>query len=145
MGLFSKKKDDKVVEKSSKGKENVKSVAKKKKNDKKTVRKVEKKNNGVVPIENSEMAYKFVVRPWITEKTQELMSDNKYVFKLRLKTTKAQIKIAVEKLYNVKIAKINMINIPAKKRRFGRNIGKKSAVKKAIVTLQKGHKIEIFE
>ncbi|HFC76689.1 MAG TPA: 50S ribosomal protein L23 [Candidatus Moranbacteria bacterium] len=91
------------------------------------------------------MAYRFILRPWITEKTQGLMSENKYVFKLRLKTTKSQVKSAVEKLYNVEVDKINIVNIPQKKRRFGRVIGKKSAIKKAIVTLKKGHKIEIFE
>ncbi len=139
MGLFNKKKENEVEKKSSKkDKKNVKPI-------KKAVKKNNKKDAPVIPAENTEMAYRFILHPWITEKTQELMSANKYVFKLRPKTTKSQIKVAVEKLYSVKIAKINIINIPQKKRRFGKVIGKKSAIRKAIVTLVKGHKIEVFE
>ncbi len=96
-------------------------------------------------IGNADMAYKYIVRPWITEKTQEMSSDNKYVFKVRIKTSKKQIKVAVEKLYNVKVEKVNIINIPQKKRRFGRIVGKKSAIRKAIVTLSNDHKIDFFE
>ncbi|MDY0302396.1 MAG: 50S ribosomal protein L23 [Candidatus Moranbacteria bacterium] len=86
-----------------------------------------------------------MVKPWITEKTQELMTTDKYVFRLRAKTTKREAKVAIEKLYNVKVIGVNIVNIPSKKRRFGRYTGMKSAVRKAIVTLKKGDKIEIFE
>lgn len=139
MGLFNRKKEDKVEDKSLKKDEKNVKVAKK------MIKKNDKKDTAVIPAENTEMAYRFILHPWITEKTQELMSVNKYVFKLRPKTTKRQVKLAVEKLYNVKIAKINIINIPQKRRKFGKVIGKKSAIRKAIVTLAKGHKIEVFE
>jgi large subunit ribosomal protein L23 len=73
------------------------------------------------------------------------MTTDKYVFRLRAKTTKREAKVAIEKLYNVKVIGVNIVNIPSKKRRFGRYTGMKSAVRKAIVTLKKGDKIEIFE
>lgn len=139
MGLFNRKKEDKVEDKSLKKDEKNVKVAKK------MIKKNDKKDTAVIPAENTEMAYRFILHPWITEKTQELMSVNKHVFKLRPKTTKRQVKLAVEKLYNVKIAKINIINIPQKRKKFGKVIGKKSAIRKAIVTLAKGHKIEVFE
>ena len=146
MGLFTRKKD--VDEKESKDVK--KTVAKK--NTKvsgvknKEVKKASKKsNNNVVSIVASEEAYKFIVSPWITEKTQELMTEGKYVFKIRRKVTKGQVKTAIEKMYGVKIIKINVINIPQKKRRFGRIIGKKASVRKAIVSLKKGDKIEMFK
>ena len=146
MGLFTRKKD--VDEKESKDVK--KTVAKK--NTKvsgvknKEVKKASKKsNNNVVSIVASKEAYKFIVSPWITEKTQELMTEGKYVFKIRRKVTKGQVKTAIEKMYGVKIIKINVINIPQKKRRFGRIIGKKASVRKAIVSLKKGDKIEMFK
>lgn len=145
MGLFNKKsKEENVTEDSAK--EEKVSAEKKvaKKSSKKAVKKV--KAEKVNAYEgDGQMAYKFIVKPWITEKTQELMSNNKYVFRLRAKTTKREAKVAVENLYGVKVASVNLVNIPEKKRRFGRFAGMKSAVRKAIVTLKKGNKIEIFE
>ena len=73
------------------------------------------------------------------------MSGDKYVFKVRKDAGKIQAKKAIEKLYGVEVEKINIVNIPQKKRRFGRIVGKNSAVKKAIATLKKGNKIEFFE
>jgi len=134
MGLFDKKELDKKEEK----KPIVKSSAVVE-DDKKSVA------PAVVTQEGAGLAYKFIVKPWITEKTQELMTTDKYVFRLRAKTTKREAKVAIEKLYNVKVIGVNIVNIPSKKRRFGRYTGMKSAVRKAIVTLKKGDKIEIFE
>lgn len=134
MGLFDKKELDKKEEK----KPIVKSSA---------VIEADKKSSApaVVTQEGAGLAYKFIVKPWITEKTQELMTTDKYVFRLRAKTAKREAKVAIEKLYNVKVIGVNIVNIPSKKRRFGRYTGMKSAVRKAIVTLKKGDKIEIFE
>lgn len=92
-----------------------------------------------------DLAYKFIERPIVTEKTHELVSENKYVFKLREAATKSQTKKAIEKLYGVKVEKVNIINISPKKRRFGRVVGSKAGVKKAVVTLKSGNKIEFFE
>ena len=133
MGLFNKKKEDEAPKKEVAKKEEKKTVSKE----------VEKKvvtTNG-----DAQLAYDFIVKPWITEKAQELMSSDKYIFKLRPKTTKREAKLAVEKMYGVRVNDVNIINIPSKKKRFGRHQGMKSAVRKAIVTLKKGDKIEIFE
>jgi len=133
MGLFNSKKEDETPKK-----------AVKKEEEKKTVTKEEKKEAAITKGE-SQLAYDFIVKPWITEKAQELMSSDKYIFKLRPKTTKREAKLAVEKMYEVRVTDVNIINIPSKKKRFGRHQGMKSAVRKAVVTLKKGDKIEIFE
>jgi len=142
MGLFNTKKEDDIVEAKAVKEEKSLAVEKDaKKADKKVVA-----TKNVVDIPNDgQMAYDFIVKPWITEKAQELMASNKYIFRLRAKTTKREAKVAVERLYNVRVESVNMINIPSKKKRFGRSMGMKSAVRKAVVTLKKGDKIEIFE
>lgn len=141
MGLFNTKKEDDIVE--AKAVKEEKSLAVEKV-AKKSDKKVATKNVVDVP-NDGQMAYDFIIKPWITEKAQELMSSNKYIFRLRAKTTKREAKVAVERLYNVRVESVNIINIPSKKKRFGRSIGMKSAVRKAVVTLKKGDKIEIFE
>ncbi len=139
MGLFGKKKkdSDKAVEE--------KKVVKKKVATKKSVKKSDKKKSKPFISENAEMAYRLVVQPWVTEKTQNLSADNKYVFKVRFGAEKGKVKEAIENLYNIEVEKVNIVNIPPKKKRFGRIVGKRSAIKKAIVTVKRGQKIEIFE
>lgn len=143
MGLFNKKKEEDEV------KEEVSKEVEASSTTPKEIKKPAKKTVALKKVAGQEgdgqLAYKFIVKPWITEKTQELMGNNKYVFKLRAKTTKREAKVAVEKLYGVSVLGVNLINIPQKKRRFGKFVGKKSAIRKAIVTLKKGDKIEIFE
>ncbi len=145
MGLFNKKNEEDEVVKNSLAEEKIsddKVVAKK--SSKKVAKKAgTEKVNAYKG--DGQMAYKFIIKPWITEKTQELMGNNKYVFRLRAKSTKREAKVAVEKLYDVQVESVNIINIPQKKRKFGRFSGMKSAVRKAVVTLKKGSKIEIFE
>jgi large subunit ribosomal protein L23 len=144
MGLFNKKKEDEVAEEISKEVDVLETKEESTKSPKKSTKKTATKKEATYQ-GDGQMAYKFIIKPWITEKAQELMGNNKYVFKLRAKTTKREAKVAVEKLYDVKVESVNIINIPQKKRRFGRFVGKKSAIRKGIVTLKKGDKIEIFE
>ena len=77
-----------------------------------------------------------------------MSSLNKYVFKVSFDANKTEIKKAIEKMYNVKVEKVNIIHIPGKKRRLGRiegwRKGLKRGFKKAIVTLRKGDKIEVL-
>lgn len=145
MGLFNKKKEEDVTEEVSKETEVLETEKETKKSPKKSAKKSVTEKKEVAYQGDGQMAYKFIIKPWITEKAQELMGNSKYVFKLRSKTTKREVKVAVEKLYDVKVEGVNIINIPQKKRRFGRFVGKKSAIRKAVVTLKKGDKIEIFE
>ncbi len=108
------------------------------------VKKVAKK---VLPIavENAEIAYKILVEPWITEKSHAGLADNKYVFRITRQATKAEVKKAIEGFYKVKVEKVAVMNFIPKKRVYGRFEGTKSAIKKAIVTLKEGDKIELFQ
>ena len=90
-------------------------------------------------------SYDFLIEPWVTEKSHELMSSNKYVFKVNKLSNKRQIRKSVESLYDVKVTEINVVNIPAKKRRYGKTVGVKSGIKKAMITLKKGDSINLFE
>ena len=82
-----------------------------------------------------------IVGPHMTEKAGLLNSQNTYVFKVATNANKIEIRKSIEKLYKVKVLKIAVVNIPAKKRRVGRQIGWKAGYKKAIITLQKGDSI----
>lgn len=90
-------------------------------------------------------AYDLLRRPIITEKNTILMDQNKYAFEVAKCANKAQVKEAVEKAFNVRVASVNMITVQSKPRGFGRMKGQRTAWKKAIVTLKPGNKIEIFE
>ena len=85
------------------------------------------------------------VVPWITEKTQMTAVDGKYVFKIPKKVNKNQLRKMISDLYQVKIKKVNMVNIKGKKKRFAGKLGRRSDIRKAIVTLEKGYKIDFFE
>jgi len=105
----------------------------------------DKNTSGLSQREQSEIAYRVLTEPWITERSHNLMALNKYVFKVAEFSNRNQIKKAVEELYNVRVIKMNIINIPSKKRNFARKAGWKSGYKKAIVTLKEGDKIELFQ
>jgi large subunit ribosomal protein L23 len=89
--------------------------------------------------------YEVLREPSITEKGTILQAEGKYVFKVADKATKPQIKQAVEAAFKVKVASVNIIKVPGKKRRMGRREIAEPSWKKAIVTLQPGEKIELFE
>ncbi len=87
-----------------------------------------------------------VVRPLITEKATRLGGEGKYTFEVRRAANKRQIKEAVEKGFNVKVEKVNVMTMKGKPRRVaGNRIKRSSAWKKAVVTLVAGDKIELFE
>ena len=90
--------------------------------------------------------YKVIKEPHITEKGN-LQKDlhNQISFKVHRKSNKVEIRHAVETLLKAKVLYVNTMNIKGKKRRMGRNIGKRSDWKKAIVKLAPGEKIEFFE
>ncbi len=87
-----------------------------------------------------------LVHPVVTEKSTDLMADyNKYTFRVDLRANKSQIKQAVEEIFKVKVRKVNTSRVTGKMRRMGRTEGKRPDWKKAIVTLEPGHSIEVFE
>src|SRR3990172_13033489 len=111
---------------------------------KKTERK-EKEIQSQEPATHSAVAYKILVTPWITEAATAAMELNKYIFKVDPKSTKTQIKKAIEDLYKVKVVSVNTVKIARKARNYGRTPGWKAGFKKAVVTVKKGDKIEFFE
>jgi large subunit ribosomal protein L23 len=76
-----------------------------------------------------------LVVPRLSEKAGLLNRLNKYVFKVEGKANKIELRKAIEKAYGVKIARINMVNVQGKVRRYGRTLGRTSGFKKVIVTL----------
>lgn len=90
--------------------------------------------------------YDIIIEPIITEESMEAMAERKYTFKVDKRANKSEIKKAVEKIFGVKVAKVNTINMKGKKKRVGLNVGKTPDWKKAIVTLTEDSKeIEFFE
>lgn len=87
-----------------------------------------------------------IIKPIVTERSMDDMSDNKYTFVVDKKSNKTEIKSAVEKVFDVKVAKVNTMNMLGKVKRQGVHIGKRADWKKAIVTLTPDSKgIEFFE
>ena len=89
--------------------------------------------------------YRDVIKaPIITEKSSDLaQNNNTIVFSVDVKANKTQIKQAVEKLFNVKVEKVNTVNVKPKKKRVGRYTGLTNRTKKAIVTLAEGQTIDL--
>jgi large subunit ribosomal protein L23 len=86
-----------------------------------------------------------LIRPVVTEKSTDMISQNKYTFIVDMRANKTQIKQAVEEIFKVKVNKVNTVRIRGKLRRQGRSEGRTSDYKKAVVTLADGHSIELFE
>jgi large subunit ribosomal protein L23 len=85
-----------------------------------------------------------VRRPIVTEKATILLEDNKYTFEVDPRSTKTQIKAAIEELFDVKVVKVNTQNPPEKSRRVGRFAGHRPHYKRAVVTLVAGDSITLF-
>jgi large subunit ribosomal protein L23 len=87
-----------------------------------------------------------IKRPLITEKGTRIKDEqNKYLFEVDTNANKLMIKQAVEKLFDVKVIKVNVMNVHGKEKRMGRFSGRRPDWKKAIVTLKEGDQIELFE
>lgn len=86
-----------------------------------------------------------LIRPIITEKTAQMMEENKYTFQVPLTANKVEIRQAIEEIFNVKVEKVNTVRVLGKTKRMGRYVGKRSDYKKAIVKLVAGQKLPIFE
>lgn len=81
------------------------------------------------------MPEEIIIKPIVTEKSNDGLQNGKYTFKVSKKATKVDIANAVEKLFGVKVLKVNTINVMGKEKRVGRNVGKTADWKKAIVTI----------
>ena len=87
--------------------------------------------------------YDTILSPVITEKATMLSEQNKVVFRVASDATKPQIVEAVENLFKVSVVKVNTLNVKGKTKRFRGREGRRSDVKKAIVTLAEGQSIDI--
>ena len=76
-----------------------------------------------------------IVAPFVTEKSNDELQEGKYTFKVNKKATKVEIAKAIEKLFGVKVLKVNTMNVNGKSKRVGYHTGKTSDWKKAIVTI----------
>ncbi|MBM6841133.1 50S ribosomal protein L23 [[Clostridium] spiroforme] len=85
-------------------------------------------------------------KPVLTEKSLALQAEeNKYTFDVDLNANKTEVKIAVEKMFNVKVEKVNIMNVKPKNKRMGRYEGKTNKRRKAIVKLAEGSSINYFD
>ncbi|HQO09997.1 MAG TPA: 50S ribosomal protein L23 [Clostridiales bacterium] len=85
-------------------------------------------------------------KPLITEKTSKLQEKNgQYTFLVDVNSNKIEIKQEIEKRFGVKVTAVNTVNYEGRKARVGRFFGKKSDFKKAVVTLAKGDKLDLYE
>ena len=87
--------------------------------------------------------YDVIVAPVITEKATLASESNQVLFKVALTATKPQIKEAVEKLFDVKVKSVNTLVRKGKTKVFRGNFGSQSDSKRAIVTLEEGHRIDV--
>lgn len=88
--------------------------------------------------------YDVLRRPLITEKNTMLGAQNKYTFEVAVGANKPMVRRAVETLFKVDVTDVNIIHVPGKMRRVGRNRGMTRAWKKAVVTVRGGQRIEAF-
>ena len=87
-----------------------------------------------------------ILQPVLTEKGYDGIASKKYTFYVKKSANKTQIKLAIEKLFNVKVANVNTLTCKGKLKRMGRNEGYTPDRKKAVVTLKEDSKaIEFFE
>lgn len=87
-----------------------------------------------------------ILRPVITEASMADMDDKRYTFDVDTRATKTQVKSAVEDIFDVKVAKVNIMNVKGKKKRMGRYEGYTKKRRKAIVTLTPDSKeIKLFD
>lgn len=90
--------------------------------------------------------YDVIIRPIITENTMDMAADKKYAFKVAKDANKTEVRKAIEEIFGVDVAKVNIMNVSGKKKRLGRTFGTTSSYKKAVVTLTPDSKeIELFQ
>ena len=91
-------------------------------------------------------AYDIILTPVISEQSMDVAQDKKYTFKVATDANKTQVKLAVEEIFGVEVARVNIMNYDGKVKRMGRTVGRTAAYKKAIVTLTPQSKdIEFFQ
>jgi large subunit ribosomal protein L23 len=86
-----------------------------------------------------------IISPIVSEKSYAAVQNKQYSFYIDPRVEKGEVKKAIEKVFNVKVLKVNTINVKSKPKRLGKSSGFSSKRKKAIVTVSEKDKIEFFE
>ena len=89
--------------------------------------------------------HQVLLRPTITEKSTILQESGKYTFHVDIRANKVQVKEAVEKSFDVTVLDVNITKAHGKRKRYGARISKKPDIKKAVVTLASGDRINLIE
>ena len=90
--------------------------------------------------------HQVIIRPVISEKSYNLIeTENQYTFQVDERANKNQIKRAVEEAFDVRVHKVNTVNVKSKPKRQGLTRGQTAAWKKAVVRLAEGERIDLFE
>ena len=90
--------------------------------------------------------YDIILKPVISERSMDEAQNKKYTFKVATSANKTQVKHALEEIFGVEIEKVNIMNVQGKVKKMGKNVGRRPATKKAIVTLTaKSKEIEFFQ
>lgn len=114
--------------------------------EKKPAAKETAKKKKVAAKENTPVTHFDLIRkPHISEKAFYSGEENKYVFRVSKEANKTEVKKAVENIYHVSVERVNMVNVPSKKKMYKGIPGEKSGYKKAIVKLKKGETIDVIE
>lgn len=129
MDLFNKKEENKKVAKKN-------SAVKKSTSEKVSTKNVAGKTG---------TAYKILMKPLITEKLTKEAENGKYAFEVSGNANKVEIAKVIKDVYGEKAVKVNIINMEGKRVRIGRINGKRKDWKKAIITLEKGKRINVYE
>ena len=85
-----------------------------------------------------------ILAPVVSEKSYGLLDENVYTFKVRPEANKTEIKIAVEKIFGVKVVRVNTVNRAGKRKRTRFGYGHRVATKRAFVTVVAGDRIDVF-
>ncbi len=141
-----KKKEEEELKAEKPKKKTVQKTAKLKKAEKNIPEetKEEKQEQIIDKTKQSVLASEFILRPHITEQSASLANQNVYTFRVNPTANKIIIKKAIKEMYGFEPVKINVINVPLKKRIVRGKIGIKSGYKKALVYLKEGDKIEFI-
>ena len=89
--------------------------------------------------------YQVLVKPTITEKSTLLQESGKYTFQVNEGANKVEVKEAVEKNFGVTVLDVNITNLHGKKKRYGPRVKQRPDIKKAVVTLKQGDRINLIE
>lgn len=89
--------------------------------------------------------HRVLIKPTITEKSTILQETGKYTFEIAPKANKVEVKEAVERNFNVTVMDVNICKLRGKRKRYGPRMAKQPDVKKAVVTLKQGDRINLIE